>query len=138
MKRTAIMVDIDGTLAHMVDRSPYDPTKYHTDKVDEAIRRLVQFYRESGKYEIVVMSGRDDTYRGVTEKWLTDNEIFYDELHMRPADDKRQDAVVKKELYEKHIKPRFNVEFVLDDRNRVVEMWRKEGLVCLQVAEGDF
>jgi len=137
-KPTAIMVDIDGTLAHMDGRSPYDPTKYHTDKVDEGIRQLVELYHEHTHYTIIIMSGRNDTYEDTTVKWLTDNGVFYDLIYMRPASDKREDSIVKLELYEKYVKPKYEVRFVLDDRNRVVKMWRNNGLKCLQVAEGDF
>ena len=48
------------------------------------------------------------------------------------------DKIVKECLYRTHVEPRFNVKFVLDDRNRVVDMWRSLGLKCLQVAEGNF
>ena len=134
-----IICDIDGTLAHMVDRSPYDPTKYHTDYVDEAIVYIVQKYHADG-FQIVICSGRDDTYMDVTEAWLQSNEVPYHEIFMRKAGDKRNDAIVKQEIWENDIRGsgRFDVFFVLDDRNRVVEMWREQGLKVLQVAEGDF
>ena len=57
---------------------------------------------------------------------------------MRPEGNNEKDSIIKKRIYEDHIKGKFNVEFVLDDRNQVVEMWRELGLTCLQVAEGDF
>jgi len=135
MKLTAIMVDIDGTLAHMNGRSPYDPSKYHEDTVDPAIRDIVNRYTD---VDVIVCSGRDDTYYDVTAKWLDDNGIEYDRLLMRKAGDNREDSIVKWELYQTEIEPNSNVLFVLDDRNRVVNMWRKNGLKCLQVAEGDF
>jgi uncharacterized HAD superfamily protein len=133
----AIIVDIDGTLAHMVDRSPYDPSKYHTDIVDSVIRDIVHRYKTDG-YSVVICSGRHDTYREVTAQWLSDNAILYDKLLMRKEKDNRNDSIVKEELFEEHIKPYYIVQFVMDDRNRVVDMWRKKGLKCLQVAPGDF
>lgn len=139
-----IIVDIDGTLAHMTDRSPYDYTKVDTDIVDENVRDIVLRYSHRDMMEeipdtyILIVSGREDACRAETEKWLADNRIPYDEFYMRKAGDGRNDAIVKKEIYDTYIKPRFNVRFVLDDRDRVVEMWRKEGLKVLQVAEGDF
>ena len=136
-KYTAIVVDVDGTLAHMVDRSPYDPSLYHTDVIDEVVRDLANSYYLSG-HKVVICSGRDDTYRDATLKWLKDNHVLCSELLMRKAGDKREDSIVKNELYIEHIKPNYNVLFVLDDRNRVVKMWRENGLKCFQVAEGDF
>ena len=43
-----------------------------------------------------------------------------------------------KELYEKYIKDSYNVLCVFDDRQKVVDMWREEGLLCCQVYYGDF
>ena len=79
-----------------------------------------------------------DTYRPQTEAWLKEHKIEYIALHMRQADDNRKDSIVKSEIYETFINGYYNVSFVLDDRNQVVEMWREKGLTCLQVAEGDF
>lgn len=133
---TAIIVDVDGTLAHMNSRSPYDPTKYHEDTIDEVVRDILNRYRSD--HAIVVCSGRDDTYSQVTHKWLHDNDVLFDFLFMRPAGDKREDSIVKQEIYDTHIKDKYKVHFVLDDRNRVVSMWRSNGLKVLQVADGDF
>lgn len=142
MKPIAIMVDIDGTLAHMKDRSPYDPTKYHTDTVDDVVKELVNMYHNVG-YKIVLCSGRDDTYMKVTREWLKANEIKYNELYMRDPKHmmdgkKSKDHIVKQEIYEQYIQPNYTIRFVLDDRNRVVEMWRSLGLKVLQVEPGDF
>jgi hypothetical protein len=57
---------------------------------------------------------------------------------MRKTGDHRKDYVVKKEIHRKLIKPKYEVLFVLEDRNQAVNMWRQEGLTCLQVAPGDF
>ena len=46
---------------------------------------------------------------------------------------------IKKEIVDEHIKGKYFVKFVLDDRDQVVDMWRKEmGYACLQVNYGDF
>jgi hypothetical protein len=57
---------------------------------------------------------------------------------MRKQGDFRRDSIVKKEIYDNDIKGKFDVEFVLDDRQQVVDMWREIGLKCLQVAPGNF
>lgn len=149
-KPNCIIVDIDGTLAHMSGRSPYDYSQVHTDTVDELVREIVWRYSsrspmdETPNTYIIIVSGRPETCRAETEKWLQDNQIPYDELHMRDpnrVDEKGNmidDRIIKREIYDKWIKDRFNVRFVLDDRDRVVEMWRGLGLKVLQVAEGDF
>lgn len=144
-----LIVDIDGTLAHSTGRSPYDYTQVLTDEVDEEIRDMVNRYRtpdalgNPANY-IIIVSGRDDTCKEDTLQWLNDNGVYFDELHMRDTEavdkdgNKLDDTVIKKDIYNKWIKNRYNVRFVLDDRNRVVDMWRSLGLKVLQVGEGDF
>lgn len=142
-KPRAIICDIDGTLAHRqeiggIARSPYDWHRVSEDMVDENIAELIRKLNASGLW-IAIFSGRDSVCHAQTTKWLNDNKIPYDGLYMRPQGDNRKDSVVKRELYEKHIKDKYDVLCVLDDRNQVVKMWREElGLTCLQVAEGDF
>lgn len=140
----AVICDIDGTLAHMNGRSPYDPTKYHEDTKDDFVHRLFTLLTSNGETRIIV-TGRPEEYREVTEKWLHDNGVTYNHLFMRDpsrVDDKGNkinDAVIKREIYENYIKDNYRVICTIDDRNHVVEMWRHElGLVCLQVADGDF
>ena len=57
---------------------------------------------------------------------------------MRKTGDNRKDCVVKREIFDAEIKDKYYIKFILDDRNQVVDMWRKMGLTCLQVADGDF
>lgn len=133
MKPTAIMVDIDGTLAHMVNRGPFDWKRVGEDELDEIVASITRHYKH-----VVIMSGRDSICRSETEKWLAKHDIRYNKLVMRPANDNRPDEIVKWELYEQHVELEYTIEFVLDDRNKVVKMWRENGLKCLQVAEGDF
>lgn len=133
----AILVDIDGTLAHMNGRGPYDDSLVHTDTPDEVIREIVNEHYKNGM-RVIIFSARDEKSRPQTAKWLRDNGIKFDELHMRTRGDKRNDAVVKNEMFHAYVADRFNVKFVLDDRDRVVDMWRSKGITCLQVAYGDF
>lgn len=139
----AIIVDIDGTLAHMNGRSPYDYTQVHTDVIDEVVRGIVNLYADH--YKILIVSGRDDTCYTATMNWLRDNGVQYDELIMRdstrlnPDGSKPADTIIKREIFDKFIKDNYDIEFVLDDRQQVVDMWRHDlGLKVLQVAEGDF
>ena len=130
----AIIVDIDGTLAHMKERSPFDWGRVGEDECDEIIKSIVNNYDNN----IIVMSGRDGSCRDLTIKWLEDNSIKYDLLLMRTKNDCRKDSIVKQELFDNNIKNKYYIEYVLDDRNQVVDMWRNMGLKCLQVQEGDF
>lgn len=131
--KTAVIVDLDGTLALMVNRGPFDASKCETDEVNEVVRGIIVHHDH-----VVLMSGRSGEFREHTQRWLLANNIRYDELHMRAEGDQRKDSIVKRELFDAHIRGRWNVSFVLDDRQQVVDMWRGLGLVCLQVAPGDF
>ena len=133
----AIMVDIDGTLALHTSRSPYDFDKLDTDALNDPIAAIVN--RSWPHYQIIYCTGREDKYRTATAEWLESNGMRPGSLFMRLTGDKRNDAIVKREIFDKHIAPYFDIQFVLDDRDRVVNMWRNElGLTVLQVAEGDF
>lgn len=137
----AWLVDIDGTLAHMGDRSPYDITRIGEDTPSEAVVSLVKALRHDPEgLDIVVMSGRDESCRDATVEWLNKHLGFegYDALFMRPESDRRKDFIVKAELFDRYVRNRWHVVGVLDDRTQVVDMWRGIGLVCLQVAPGDF
>lgn len=134
----AILCDLDGTLAILHDRSPFDAKRCETDLLNIPVAEIVKMYHEKG-VKIILMSGREDNARSQTMNWLSYNSIPYNALYMRKMGDMRKDSVVKKELYEAHVKGQFYVQFVLDDRNQVVDLWRLDlGLLCLQVNYGDF
>ena len=135
----AIIVDIDGTIAHMGDhRGPFEWHKVGEDEPHQTIINLVKLLAKSGK-QIIFLSGRDAVCQPETKQWL---KVYFDFpilLFMRPKDDFRKDNIIKMELYQEHIYKKFFVEFVLDDRDQVVDMWRNQiGLICLQVAPGNF
>lgn len=143
-KEECIIVDIDGTLAHISDgRSPYDASTAMKDTADDAVASIVAMSYQNG-YKVIVLTGRNEEHHGLTAEWLEANGIPYDEIYTRLDTDvdengkQTEDSIVKERLYRTHVAPRFNVKFVLDDRNRVVDMWRRIGLKCLQVQEGNF
>lgn len=135
-KPRAVICDIDGTIAHMGERSPYDWHKVGTDNPDKTVIDLLRRFNDR---VVILLSGRDEVCRPETVDWLAENRVPFHHLYMRPEGDSRKDSIIKRELFDKHIRDHFNVEFVLDDRNQVVDMWRNElGLKVLQVAEGNF
>lgn len=143
-KEEAIIVDIDGTLAHIADgRSPYDASRAMNDSADDAVVSITAMAYQNG-YKVIILTGRNEEHRDVTVEWLKEHGIEYDEIYTRLDSDvdengkQLEDSIVKERLFRTHVEPRFNVKFVLDDRNRVVDMWRRIGLKCLQVQEGNF
>jgi len=135
--RDAIIVDLDGTLA-LFEGSPYD-RDFSKDIRNEPVARFIRdmFWDD---YDVIITSGRNDKFRKVTEDWLDydNNNIPYTHLYMRKDGDFRKDSEIKLDIYNNHIKGKYNVYLVLDDRNQVVELWRSLGLTCWQVADGNF
>ena len=136
----AIICDLDGTLALLQDRNPYDPTS-GDDLLNYPIANILQVYDNQTlfKVDLLLLTGREEKYRDHTKMWLTGHNItHYSELFMRTTGDRRKDFIIKSEMYNKNIKDKYDVLFVLEDRDQVVKMWREVGLTCLQVAYGDF
>ena len=151
-KRKAIIVDVDGTLALRNNRSPFDYEKACGDNTDFRMCRIIKSLIESDEmYEVFFLTGREDIgeCRRITAEWIH-NHVYPKQGHngflpkdnwtllMRSEGDHRSDEVVKKEIWEEKIKPWYDVVAVFDDRDRVVKMWRNEGLLCLQPYYGDF
>ncbi|MEV1332562.1 AAA family ATPase [Micromonospora costi] len=133
-----VLVDIDGTVALNVSRSPYDMTRVGEDRPNEAVIAAVRAMHAAG-YGVVFCSGRDASARADTVAWLARHvRVPYLALHLRALGDSRKDSVVKQEIYEREIRDRYRVIGVFDDRMQVVRMWRALGLTVFQVAEGDF
>jgi hypothetical protein len=140
----AILIDLDGTLAIIGDRDPYDASSAEVDELNEQVAWVAHSWLFDGTTEarqdraVVLVSGRQEKDRRSTERWLDRHGVVHDALRMRATGDARNDAIVKRELYERHIRGRYNVVLVIDDRRRVVDMWRSLGFQCWQVAPGDF
>lgn len=150
----AVICDLDGTLALIKGRSPYDASDCDIKDLPNipVIETVLAHYRAGRK--IIFCSGREDKYGPETirfiEKYCVVDNPHYDtdmgstidsikyKLFMRKTGDFRKDNVIKEEIYEEKIKNKYNVLMVLDDRNQVVEFWRSKGLTCFQVAPGDF
>lgn len=139
----AVIVDIDGTVANNAHRIRLIPdwdaynAQMHKDTPIEATCKVVRTL--AWHYKILMFTGRPVKFSGVTEKWLRANDLPYDELRMRRPDDRRADWVVKREWLERvRFDGRFGPFLAIEDRAQVVAMWRAAGLVCFQVAEGDY
>lgn len=134
----AVMCDIDGTLALMGNRGPYDFAQCEGDRLNVPVRAALVSFRLANDDHIVLLSGRGEDYRPQTEAWLARHHVPYDELWMRAADDRRRDDIVKAELFDAHVRHRYAVRVSLDDRDRVVALWRRMGIPTWQVAYGNF
>lgn len=136
-----VICDLDGTLALLNGRDPYDQARCAGDLVNVPVQWLLGAMLPSVR--VILMSGRWDTYRELTQTWLEEQGISYNALYMRKEGDTRKDPVIKEDLFNQFLvdfnAKKEDVLFVLDDRNQVVDFWRKTlGLTCFQVNYGDF
>ena len=133
----AILCDLDGTLALIHNRDPYDATHCDEDMLNEPVAEVLRNYYNKD-YQILLVTGREERFREQTIRFLEKHSIAYHQLWMRKTKDYRKDTIVKKEIFNTEIADNFDIEFVLDDRNQVVDMWRNDlQLPCFQVNEGD-
>ena len=148
MKRCYIF-DIDGTIADLTHRRHHVATKpknwpaFHAGCVDDKpidhIRTLLGHIREGTTAPIIYVSGRNEAQRENTEQWIELHGFplaFH--LYMRADGDFRDDSIVKLELLQRLRADGFEPIMAFDDRDRVVKMWRDNGVPCAQVAPGDF
>jgi predicted kinase len=133
----AVLFDIDGTLAHMGNRGPFDWEKVDRDNVNQIVAEQIGFHKGLNR-KIIIVTGRDASCKQITEEWLKFYGINYDEIFMRPKDDFRKDTVIKREIYDNHIKDKYNVMCIYDDRLQVLDMWYEQGLFTFNVNQGNF
>lgn len=144
MKTNAIIVDVDGTVADMKGRrTAYQWNNIHLDLPKMDIINLIKMFHNT--HHIIVVSGRDSICRDATLEWLKKFGVISDDLphgyslFMRKHNNYEKDHKVKKDIYDEFIAPKYKVDYVFDDRDQVVKMWRDElGLTCLQVDYGNF
>lgn len=147
-----LFCDIDGTIADPAHRRVYVASKPknwpafergipHDEPIwpiIDAVKALRHHGPDYGGWKVVMCTGRGAQNKDVTVSWLEKYGIEYDAIYTRAFKDYRRDDIVKAELLEQARSDGFDPDIVFDDRNRVVDMWRREGIPCVQVAHGDF
>lgn len=134
----ALIVDIDGTAAlNQGRRCYYDLTLVLNDDPNVPVIDLVRLEAKSDT-KILFVSGRDDEALTDTKMWLDAHNVPCDALFMRVTGDNRKDYIIKKEIYEREIKDKYNIKYALDDRPQVIRMWRSLGITVFQLNDIDF
>ena len=151
MKNT-IIFDLDGTLALIdkrreVSTKPngrldwgkfFNSTNIKLDEPNLPVIKMAQLFSEQG-FNIVILSGRSNKTETATRSWLSKNKVPFNKLIMRNSetDHFTPDWVLKKNMLDENLNIN-DVFLVVDDRDRVVKLWRSLGLTTFQVAEGNF
>jgi hydroxymethylpyrimidine pyrophosphatase-like HAD family hydrolase len=168
MNKNTVLFDLDGTLADIdVRRSKsakpngkldwdvfFDSNNIKLDKPNPPVIKMAQMFHDNG-FRVVIFSGRNDRSFHATVSWLKTNDVPHDLLVMRPDKFKDKswpiangnpatsdmrfmpDDILKKKMLDTFLDIN-DIFLVVDDRNRVVDMWRSLGLSVFQVAPGDF
>lgn len=147
MNKECVVFDIDGTLAdishrlHFInnggkkDWAGFNSMMSHDDPKPVVISLLQHMYGSG--YWVYLVTGRQECYREETEAWLKKHNIEYDQMFMRPTDNYDPDYQVKEKILDLDLAG-CKIFFVVDDRDQVVEMWRRRGITCLQCQKGDY
>ncbi len=154
-KRKVVVCDLDGTLCDVEHRRHHvrltqeelasGKRKNWTaffqdipkDPINQWCKDIIEGLHLSGIH-VVFCSGRGDNERKVTQEWLDKHSLGSFPLYMRNRHDSRQDSIVKEIILDFEILCRYEPYFMIDDRQQVVDMWRRRGYVCLQCDPGDF
>ena len=151
INKKSVIFDLDGTLALIEERRKisslpsgkinwdvfFDPQNIRLDKPNVPVIATLQAMKEKG-YVIVVFSGRSDRTKDATIEWLKSHSILPNVLKMRPEGDFTADDILKKQWVADLFPNKEDILCVFDDRDKVVKMWRNQGISCFQVAEGNF
>jgi uncharacterized HAD superfamily protein len=138
------IVDIDGTIADVNHRLHFVRGRGRKDwkrffnamHEDRPIPKVIDWVRALAKdHEIVLVTGRPEEYRDVTERWLRENDVPYARLLMRGLGDRRQDVVTKSELVS--TLDRNRIDLAIDDRPPVCEAYRAMGIRCHDVSSDE-
>ena len=149
MDKKIVIFDLDGTLALIDSRRAislkmngkldwdkfFDPNNIQLDDPNTPVIQMTKLL--SSDYRIWILSGRSDATQQATIDWLSDNDVHYDHLVMRPQNHLYLPDNDLKQMWLDSIGVD-NVAMVFDDRQQVVDMWRANGLTTFQVADGNF
>jgi phosphoglycolate phosphatase-like HAD superfamily hydrolase len=151
MNQFTVIFDLDGTLALIDKRRKlatkengklnwgifFNPKNISLDEPNIPVIKTFQAMKAAG-YRVGIFSGRDSISRKETELWLIDNGIKPDFLRMRPQNSFTKDDILKKKWLDEELADGHQILCTFDDRDKVVKMWRDNGLTCFQVAPGEF
>jgi FMN phosphatase YigB (HAD superfamily) len=135
MKPKAVLFDLDNCLALLGDRDPYAGHLCHTDTLCPAVAFLLHTLDRAGNVHLLILTGRNESARDATHRWLTRHHLHADAVYMRAVTDWRPAADYKADVLTSRILPRYDVLFALDDDPAVIAAMRALGLAAWQVRD---
>lgn len=137
-KPVVTIVDIDGTVAQMHNRTPFQYTHVLNDLPRTHVINVIKALYETKRVDkIIFLSGRESVCYEDTMQWLVNQgfEQHTFNLFMRVKRDARKDWIIKDEIYKSCIKPFYDVQYVFDDRNQMIDYWLDEKLPVFNVGD---
>jgi len=124
----AVIFDLDDTLADITHRvqNPIKDWEVFFSKADKDSPKKNVIDLCNKLYEnnyLVILTGRPERYRKLTEDWLSKYGVNYNELIMRSDNDRRKDFLYKEEKLKKFPK----VLAVFDNSQTIGIMCKKNG-----------
>lgn len=130
----AFILDMDGTIAKITNRGPFDYSLCYQDEVNESVKAVVCGLAENGN-KILVTSGRSYEAMEMTQDWLDTNGVPWNDTFFRLEGDDRRDSIVKLELFNKYLRRSYNIRGAIDDRGRVCRIWHALGIPLFRVGD---
>lgn len=151
MKQKAVIIDIDGTISNSLHAEQFQKPTGGTDwekwiestrfaTVNEWCKELCIAMQHRG-YRLIFLTARSSGFNGlaITREWLNSHlnpdGIFEYELIMRPENDFRPDTDIKLDLYSRLIYPHYDILFAVDDKQKIIDLWRNLGIPSLHCAD---
>jgi phosphoglycolate phosphatase-like HAD superfamily hydrolase len=136
-KRRAISMDADGKMDW---NTFFNPSMIELDEPNAPVIEMAKMLKAAG-HMIVILSGRSKATKEATREWLNEFGVPFDVLKMRPTSNEfkfKPDDKLKQDWLDQLFTDKSDILCVFDDRQKVVDMWRANGLTCMQVAPGNF
>lgn len=140
--------DLDGTLANVDHRQEHALNKdwdtFHSlAYLDQPYTNIVELFSTIPEdWTIIIITGRDEKHRQMTEEWLDEHNIYPDEVFMRPEGNHRPDHEYKLSVIDTYCGSRekalASVIAWFEDRDNLVEKLRDAGFTILQVKAGAY
>lgn len=141
-KPKAAIFDFDGTLCSVAGRLGLATRKnwdafYSETENSKPIMPILRIANSLGNdgFSIVVISSRPTNHLRSAILWCQENNLYIDAWMLRQSEDMRPSDEVKQELFDL-AKSRYNIVMAFDDRDKDVAMYRRNGILTLQVNDG--
>ncbi len=141
-----MICDLDGTISdcthrlHFINTTPKNWKSFLTlSEIDPPIPTISEYVRmiHASGLRIIYLTARNHEYYDHSYRWLKKHDypcVDMQEIFMRGLKDHRADVIVKEQIYQEQMLPRFGPAIAgIDDKKSIVDMWNNSGIVGLHV-----